>query len=713
MQSLLSRLASPSLSLRDDTHIRSSDKRLMSGPLVWLSNQIPISPEIYRRLLVFIDGFSSIVDPEAHRSAVPWMEIFRALGVIYLSFVETLGLNEEKFVEFAQRTHCLSQPGMKDILESVSNNSAGIDVGNSDFPIHLLRSWTKSTSLHTSDIQRKQRYSDEIVLKDLINDISSTPQDLLATWYGLLDDEVKEADRVLLELLRRLASGPEEQQKQRLDTTLYLISTGYLPWQSTVSFYGGNLSIPSNALVRKLRASIWVRSLSIQQQKAIILQRLSDFKRSSYMRILLIEGKITEEETAELQRMGFPRSALSMRLEEQLSDALNVFDQLLENTEGQEARRDLTEWMVIALCEDLTDSHVSLDPKYLRVWQIDELTRLSNPILRLIACVTLEGEWKDEWSPGLLEAKEHLREAAWERASKLRLRLWIHFSSEITGDYLRNIIDSFDNLKRVEQELSLARVGIDKASDFLLALLHLNCAYSFIGLGTSPSLSFIPTIVTEATPLFDTQMESTEVVDYLSSICVELKTEPARLIRLLIELIRADINHDPQYRRPQDLQKLLKHAESYLFGKELRPFSPSCRRLARYIRISYQQFEETWDNVLNGTYTSYDPRQHYAQVDRGELKAVYERVVALLETVETWKGEVHDISWPRHLLRPTGTKQRPFEEDVEGEVGPRDLTESKVGDGGKPDEVESLSDDQLGGSNLPEEVLVVAEGAVE
>ncbi|KAG8839872.1 hypothetical protein FRB91_006730, partial [Serendipita sp. 411] len=224
------RFGQPSLISRDDIYIRSPDKRLMLNSLVWLSNHISISLEVYRRLLVLINGFSSVIDTVAEPSSVmpnvPWRDIFHVLGVVYKSFVKDLDLDEEAFTEFARQTHCLSQWGLKEILESLSGSKEAWIEDSDDVPIRLLYVWTQSISSHTSDTLRMQRFSDEVTMQDLIKSISSKPKDLLATWFTLLSDEAKTCERILPQLLGTLGSGSRETTERRLDAVLYLLSTG-------------------------------------------------------------------------------------------------------------------------------------------------------------------------------------------------------------------------------------------------------------------------------------------------------------------------------------------------------------------------------------------------------------------------------------------------------------------------------------------------------
>ncbi|KAG8820461.1 hypothetical protein FRC17_010146 [Serendipita sp. 399] len=710
MTSILSQLALPTLTSRDDLYVRSPDKNLMASSFVWLSSQLSISPDIYQRLLVFVDGFSSIVDPEAHLHVVPWKEIFRALGTTYAVFLETCAMKEEEFVEFARQTHCLSEPGLMEILESVLGSSEGGDkVGNPDFPVHLLRAWSKSTASHTSDALRSQRHSDEVVLRGVINDISSSSQVLMETWYSLLDEEARTTERVLSMILDQLPFGTKEQQRQKLDTTLYLISTGRLPWDSTVLFYDGTplkRNLSSSALLRRLRAAHWVDSLRGHSQKEIVLRGLCDFKEVSSVKVLLDQIKLTPEEEARFGQMGLYDLDRRTHTKRRLRRALREFDRLYDGAEGIIAKQHILEWTLTVICEDLRDSVVSFDPKSLSKWEkIIDMQRLSNPVLRLIACATLGIEWEKKWTPDLLNVKDSMSDGLWQRVSRvcfrttpffdgdqtpvwaLRLRLWVHLHPAVTRGYIYGVMVDFDLLKRIEQEIQSSQLGIDKAGDFLLAFFHLNHAYGWIY--TEPYFyTVIVDILTQSIASREYHGVSTESIEHLSFICQEINADPARLVRLLIELIRADINQDPQDRRPQNLLKLLKHAETNFPGKELRPFSPSFRRLVRYIRVSYQQLESTWDEVL-----------FYAAVNRGELKTVYERVVTLLEpSSDEWEGEVRDVSWPRYLLRPTGTEERPFEEGLEqGEAESNDKR-NEDNDGNDEEDGNDDDDDQEDGT---------------
>ncbi|KAG8808503.1 hypothetical protein FRC17_003924, partial [Serendipita sp. 399] len=219
-------------------------------------------------------------------------------------------------------------------------------------------------------------------------------------------------------------------------------------------------------------------------------------------------------------------------------------------------------------------------------------------------------------------------------------------------------------------------IEINYGDDFLLALFHLNYAYGWES-PSSPLVTYIPDILMGSASSTDDAMPYS-CIDYLISVCQRISSDPLRLIRLLIELIRADINHLPEYRRPKTLLGLLEHAKTHL-STELRPYSPSCRRLTRYIKESYKQFEENW----------LDNDDSYRRVDRTELKTVCEEVVTLLNPTEPWEGEETDISWPVHLLRPTGTKGAPFKDEVEKETESQNV----VGDG-RGEAEQSVHDEQ-------------------
>ncbi|KAG8816549.1 Origin recognition complex subunit 2, partial [Serendipita sp. 399] len=220
-------------------------------------------------------------------------------------------------------------------------------------------------------------------------------------------------------------------------------------------------------------------------------------------------------------------------------------------------------------------------------------------------------------------------------------------------------------------------IEINYGDDFLLALFHLNYAYGW-ELPSSPLVTYIPDILMGSASSTDDTMPYS-CIDYLTSVCQGISSDPLRLIRLLIELIRADINHLPEYRRPKTLLGLLEHAKTHLSLTELRSYSPSCRRLTRYIKESYKQFEKSW----------LDNDNSYRRVDRTELKTICEEVVTLLNPTEPWEGEETDISWPVHLLRSTGTKDAPFKDEVEKEIESQNV----VGDGrGEADQ--SVHDEQ-------------------
>ncbi|KAG8818206.1 hypothetical protein FRC19_010818 [Serendipita sp. 401] len=655
LTSLHSRFTQRSISSRDDVYIQSPDKALMRNSLIWLSNHISISPDVYKRLLVLINGFASVLDEDRDTSAdvnVPWLKIFNALGSTYMSFVRNLDLSEEEFVAFASQIHCLTQPGMGGIVMS-KVGSGEIRSDSAEFPARLLHAWTKSVSSHTSDELRRQRFSDEIVVRDCINNI---PFELLKTWYELLDDEEQTCQRILPGLLDYLAS--QDKAEEKIDVILYIISTGVFPWASTVPTGRGwwplPKNIPSRPFVRRLRVVDWVDNLSNHPHQEKILETF----RRSWLRyspkILPTCHELTDEESAELNRMGLEKLDRWKRPEVMLHSALVAFDRTLARARNLHTMQDMLHAMVAIICNDLVKSEFSFDSTYFSIREGQEfrsLRHLSNPTLRLIACATLGIEWDDKRSIDLIEemdpevedissfsAEVYFKDPPFINGDGtglwlLRLRTWIHATSHPKAvGYLDKLFKDLYALKRVEQEIQSTRLGITYATDFILALYH-SCRYD-------RSLTLVPDILVGNVISLDPGIASKECIEYFASICRDISDDPIRLIRLLIELVRANINHDPGYQRPSNFLDLLKHAKTHLCSKELRSLGPSCRRLIKYIQGSYKQFEETRDKI-------------YDQVDRGELKTLCDEVIALLEPAGPWDGEEVDVSWPRHLLRPT------------------------------------------------------------
>ncbi|KAG8804298.1 hypothetical protein FRC17_006009, partial [Serendipita sp. 399] len=590
-----------------------------------------------------------------------------------------INLDEDGFAEFARRTHCLSQPIMRRILEACFGAEDKL-VDGIEFPVCLLHVWTNAVSSHGTDALRKQRFSDEVVIQNVVESISSNPRDLLKTWYDLLVDEEQTCSAILPRLLGGLESVPREKIQKQLDTTLYLIYTDHLPWASSVPLFD-DLTLPPTQLSRRLPALNWVQALRDHRQKDVILEQIAAFKEKSPFRVLF-QTKPTEEEEQELKQTGSTYPADLASPEDMIYRALLVFDKVLDDAvydeESPISAEDMAQWIVNIIYKDLKDSNVHFNLEYFKVFGNSAKPRMLrlmlSPILRLIACATLGLEWEKEWSPQLIKAKDYLPAKEWQDVSSicfrnppycdgdhtnlwsLRLRLWTVFDGQVAHGSLHSLLGNLNRLKQVEQDLQSTRLlGACKAGDLLLALFHLNVAYAW-SFFTIPALyAVIPDTLIGDTAKIDAGGVSKDSVEYLSAICAEISADPSRLIRLLIELVRADIGFDCTTRRPKILFDLLKHAKTHLCDKELRPFLPSCQRLRRCIKRSYGQFEKDWEALPTQVlYEDDDSRPHYAIVDRAELKTLYREVLALLKPAGHWEGEVKDIAWPRGLLRPTG-----------------------------------------------------------
>ncbi|KAG8753549.1 hypothetical protein FRC14_005940 [Serendipita sp. 396] len=675
-----SRFAQHSLSSRDDVYIQSPDKTLMRNSLIWLSNHISISSEVYKRLLVLINGFASVLDEDRDTSPdvnVPWLKIYNALGSTYMSFVRNLDLSEEEFVAFASQIHCLTQPGMKGIVMS-KVGSGEIRSDSAEFPARLLHAWTKSVFSHTSDELRRQRFSDEIVVRDCIN---NSPFELLKTWYELLEDEVQTCQRILPGLLDYLVS---QDKAEIIDVILYIISTGILPWASTVPFdrdgwpLTGN--IPSRPFVRRLRVVDWVDNLSNHPHQEKILETFRTFRLRYFPKILPTCHELTDEESAELNRMGLEKLDRWKRPEAVLHSALVAFDRTLARAGNLHTMQDMLHAMVSIICGGSVESEFSFDSTYFSTGEgrkLQSLRRLSNPTLRLVACAMLGIKWDDKWFLDPIKGMDQYATMCLGLVCFgnqpfingdgtgfwfLKFRTWMYdYDDSRPAEYSHRLVNDLDTLQHAEREIQSTQLGIMHAVDFILVLYHLNYSYTYY-----QSLTLVPDILVGNTTSLDPDIASKECIEYLTSICHDISNDPARLIRLLIELVRADINHHPYNRRPSNLLNLLMHAKTHLCSKELRSFGPSCHRLIKYIRGSYKQFEATWDNISNQEHYFHDSRSHYERVDRDELKTVCDEVIAFLEPMGPWDGQEIDVSWPRHFLRPTKTTDDLFEEESDG-----------------------------------------------
>ncbi|KAG8798299.1 hypothetical protein FRC17_007515, partial [Serendipita sp. 399] len=333
---LQSRFSQPSLTLRDAAYVQSPNRTLMKKSLIWLSNSISISPDVYQRLLVLLVGFAAVVDKPKDASIVinvPWNKILHALGSTYISFLRDTDLNEGEFSAFLRRLYPLSRPYMRHVFESrcrPGEEENFIHASDQNFPIHVLHLWTQSVSRH-SITAMQQRATDEIMLHDLIRSTSADPVGLLKTWLSLLHDEKKTCLDMLPQLLEALPYAPQEVAQQRLDTTLYIISTGRMPWSSREELDSDEPErYPSNALYRRLRLLKWVDALWDHPHRDVILERLATAQETQrqIQPLILRKYVTTDEELAEL-RMRAQEQTKWAHTEEVLLMALTSLDDAL------------------------------------------------------------------------------------------------------------------------------------------------------------------------------------------------------------------------------------------------------------------------------------------------------------------------------------------------------------------------------------------------
>ncbi|KAG8833556.1 hypothetical protein FRC18_003439 [Serendipita sp. 400] len=693
---LRSRFSQPSLTIRDDHFVLYSNESLTISSLVWLSNTISISPDIYQRLLVLINGFAANLhrpmDPTS-RDSVPWTNILRAIGTRYMALLQDSVTNEDILTSFAFQVRCLNNQYLKEIIDSVTrNDQSPTTTSDPNFPLHLLLSWSKSFSPTNSESSIKQRVQDELVLFDLTMPVLFREVE----WLRLLREETPLFS--IGNFLQELKFIPRDKVQRALEAVLFSVCTGRLPWGPAVQFGTSRdqIEVPSSPLARKLRIIDWVKPLCRHPHRDDILAAIS-YLGSRYPNTcpLLLKPAANEEVAELIQRgpEGIVEFVAGKGVEDILCEVLITFNDAVHRFENKYKAGELCGTMVLILCNELKGSRISLDKTLLGKSKRERLQVLSNTFFQLIACLTFGIEWKVEWNPKFWN---HIQEwpSLWIPITglclmqppfidatsiwQIRSKIWMYLNPESMSyvSCLEMLFKDINALKGLERGIRSFHGTGEETGDLLLAFLHLNCVYGWNSNLTSynkmpePYFALVPDIIVgETTNLRQSGAISQECLDYLSLVSHNLNAHPARVIRLLIELVRADINHSRLYRRPSNLLNILKYARSNLMAKNLRPFSSSCRQLVYYIKESHQQFRDTWSEALYLSNwrrypTAWDAvRPYYQAVNRQELEMVCEEVVDLLESVEPVEGEDLPLAWPRILLRPTGTYLVPFKEE--------------------------------------------------
>ncbi|KAG8851436.1 hypothetical protein FRB91_007925 [Serendipita sp. 411] len=696
-----------SLAERDKLFIRHTSWKPKS--IIWLLNQISISPDVYQRILTPINELSTIVedsDSSIHNS-IPWTKIFQALADRYISFLWNDDLTETAVIDYALQIQCLNSPSLKAIIdEELGNDTGGSWIRNKD-SIQILRYWIMSFPLKASRSTIEQIVSDQLLVRDLVRSISSSRLEFCKTWISLFSpDEKTTCMRLLPKLLDELSSSPHDKLQQRLDAILYIICTGRIPWDRTVDIdreSWGTISLPATPLTRRLQAVNWINKLDEHEHGLKLVRELYHLQEIHLDIWPVLYGlRATDDEIAELVKIS--PSGTAALIEERkkvgpvLRTALSTFDRMLNGMEDDDKEVEQCGFIVglfytTLIKPDITPGITSLDD-----WTIESLNKLQNPCLQVLASVAVGISWNDDWSSGLgnwsgVETPIMSRYPAWERVSELclwdppfldtgdiwglRLRLWNHLPPLASREYLSNVIIGLDTLMDFERGLSSSNIGIKEAGDFILAVIHLHLAYGWTS-NTLPNAyeSLIPDLlVGDTTNLPDDTYISTQCIEHLSSICRDISTNPVRLICILVELVRADINFHPKSRQPGILFKLLKYAKAQLSSKELllnyakAHLSPRelplfvslWKRLVRYIDESSKQFSEVWENM-----TDEEMPHQFNRVKNKDLQTICDEVIDILTPAESWVEETEQFSgsWPPWCLRPTGTITNLLDEDL-------------------------------------------------
>lgn len=167
-----------------------------------------------------------------------------------------------------------------------------------------------------------------------------------------------------------------------------------------------------------------------------------------------------------------------------------------------------------------------------------------------------------------------------------------------------------------------------------------------------------------------------DCVDYLSTLCDDVKSSPSRLLRLLIVLTQADLNQHRDWCDPDKLRvvvKLVKEEMNFGDGTTSRRY---CKRLAESITVSRNKFLCDWwhydsgDREVKpyaGSAIEFDQdcseaielllKRHFESVAPNQLESLVDEE-ALDEELQLWTGREYTGTKLAEMMLPSWMEER-------------------------------------------------------
>jgi hypothetical protein len=477
---ILSIITHATIQARDQVHIHTERKSLVSDSLAWLAGNISISSDSHNRLLLLADEASRLdADQQSSKKFedIPWSQIFHLLGSKYVRDAATRDLTPDDEKSLVILLRCLRNPRIGQVIapgeheeysdvspvrDIISEEEFGVD------PVYLL---LRNANIPNQDLSFDQQVSLRVGCLNQIRHLSRTPREIATLQWGATSkSQVEMVDELIPLLAEDIRTNAHENEQERVDTLISFICLGRPPLETIpLEIEYSTLHIPLN--IRISRPSIlcyrmvsanWIQSdIDKPYIHSVFKALLAAQKRTPHINILWrFIG--SDEEVDGILALSSPqdRSSLSefirqLRHRTYLTETLYGFDQLVAKGCNEEQRVVMIE----ILCNDLARSSPNGYSSDYPDWERRSIKSLKDPWIRLVGCAATGIEERlGPSSIADLEIPESLKRAFStcflgdqpfvdpSILPRLRMRFWRSLDDDSIGSFMEQTIKDTDRL---------------------------------------------------------------------------------------------------------------------------------------------------------------------------------------------------------------------------------------------------------------------------
>jgi hypothetical protein len=393
----------PTIQARDQVHIHTERKSLVSDSLAWLAGNISISSDSHNRLLLLADEASRL-DKDQQSSKkfkeIPWSQIFHLLGSKYVRDAATRDLTPDDEKSLVILLRCLRNPRIGQVIapgkhEEYSDVSPTRDIiSEEEFrvdPVYLL---LRNATVPDQDLSIDQQVALRVGCLNQIRHLPQSPRELAKLqWRATSKSQVDMWDEFIPLLAEDIRTNAYENEQERVDTLISFICLGRPPLETIpleIEHYFGNVPISRpSILCYRLVSANWMRSNIDKPYIHSVFEALLAVQNRTRHINLLWRFIASDEEVDGILALSSPRdrSSLSEFIRRRrhgmyLTETLYGFDHLVANGCTEEQRAVMIEM----LCNDLTRSSPNGYNSDNLYWERESITSLKDPWIRLVGC---------------------------------------------------------------------------------------------------------------------------------------------------------------------------------------------------------------------------------------------------------------------------------------------------------------------------------------